>query len=199
MLQPSALRSARRCRRAESLCRPLPASRGFSPSSGGKGTRRRFPLPRAACQELQGLCRPSGPAQQLNSSQTQRVSGLQTSARGEAVWEGSLCPETAVFGRLLPGRRCREDPLWTPSRRRRGAHHCHRQRPVPLPEEAAGTQSSGALSCLHLLGRSGGSRAFPWPRRVLFFGHSVPVSASSCAPGPRSDWYDCGFDHRGGV
>lgn len=200
MLQPSALRSTRRCRRAESLCRPLPASQGFSPSSGGKGTRRRFPLPRAARQELQGLRRRSGPAQQVNSSQTQCVGGLRTSARGEAVWEGQpgvprwLCPgaccqagtaERIRYRRLL--------------RRRRGAHHRRRQHPVPLPAEAAGPQSCGGLSCLHLLGRSRGSRAFPWPKRVLFFGHSIPVSASSCARGPRSDWCDCGFDPRGGV
>ena len=37
-------------------------------------------------------------------------------------------------------------------------NHYHHQLPVSLPEEAAGTQSRGALSFLHLLGHSRGSR-----------------------------------------
>lgn len=165
-----------------------------------RGDRTAFPFASGRSPGASGPCRPSGPAQQLNSSQTQCAGGLQTPAGGEAVWEGQpgaprwlcagACCQAGSAERIRCGRLLR---------RPRGARHDRRQRPVPLPEEAAGAQSCAGLSCLHLLGRSRGSRAFPWPKRVLLFGHSIPVSASSCARGPRSDWYGCGFDRRGGV
>ena len=107
-----------------------------------RGDRTAFPFASGHSPGASGPCPPSGPAQQLNSSQTQCAGGLQTPAGGEAVWEGQpgaprwlcsgACCQAGSAERIRCGRLLRGP---------RGARHDRRQRPVPLPEEAAGAQS----------------------------------------------------------
>ena len=122
VLQPLALHSTRRCQRAEaqqdgaeSLCQPLPASQGFSPSSGVKGTDNVSLCLGPLARSFRASAGPQGqPSSKLIADTVREWSSNLCKRRG-SLGRPAWCPKMVVFRRLLPGRHCREDLLLTPS------------------------------------------------------------------------------------
>ena len=122
VLQPLALHSTRRCQRAEaqqdgaeSLCQPLPASQGFRQAQEARGRDNISLCLGPLARSFRASAGPQGqPSSKLIADTVREWSSNLCKRRG-SLGRPPWCPKTAVFGRLLPGRHCREYPLSMPS------------------------------------------------------------------------------------